>query len=584
MLKSVIVVALVYVAVITKCNNASFDAVAVPGYDNKKNSSCVLPHSWNWLLEKDIVLPNKSDTKCSPIAIPRCFCLTTDNNNTSSESSLYFGHCLYSCFLTDIASEYNKISILENNTLINGSCSLFNREGILCGQCIKDHAPPVYSFSLKCVPCSNVSLWTTIPYYILVAYGPLTIFLGVIVVFTVSVNTALLRGFILACQLISCNILMRITAAGEELNGDWCPFNVLTKIFGSVYGIWNLNFFRIVYKPFCLHPSLTTLQVMLLDYLIAAYPLVVILLMYGMVDLYSRNYRPLVFVGRMFHFCFIRFRHHLSIRTSLVDAFGTFFSLSFIKFLSTSADILAITKVWNTNDNITLYHAYFDGNKVFFKGNYIPYVLVAVTMTIMCNFVPIVLILIHAFPRGNVIIRHFPVFLQKIMYPFMDNILACYKDGTNGTKNCRYFGAVYNIALFIFMFSFIWSESMSLIGVIVFICVLSGMLVAVIQPYQRKLYNSVDVILLLSTGLSFAAFLCSFLSYIESTGKTTMAVIIPFLIPFIYLVGTLAYYCFRKILCQQIIKCYKQHNHGHNTVSVGELNIVSSETTSLLKK
>ena len=174
MLKSLFIVTVVFVAGITKCYNAAFLPDSVP-VSNRTNSTCTLPHSWNSLLDKDIVIPNRSDAKCSPIARPRCYCLTIDNR--TSNSSLNFGHCLYGCFVTDRASEYRKVSILENNSLINGCCSLFNREGILCGQCIRDHAPAIYSFTLKCVSCSNVSLWVTIPYYILVAYGPLTIFL-----------------------------------------------------------------------------------------------------------------------------------------------------------------------------------------------------------------------------------------------------------------------------------------------------------------------------------------------------------------------------------------------------------------------
>ena len=51
----------------------------------------------------------------------------------------------------------------------------------------------------------------------------------------------------------------------------------------------------------------------------------------------------------------------------------------------------------------------------------------------------------------------------------MDNILACYKDGTNGTRNCRYFGVVYHIALFIFINSYMLAESTFLIGIIAFI-------------------------------------------------------------------------------------------------------------------
>ena len=152
-------------------------------------------------------------------------------------------------------------------------------------------------------------------------------------------------------------------------------------------------------KPFCLHPSLTTLQVMSLDYLIAVYPLAVILLVYAMVHLYSHNYRPFVYVGRLFHYCCIHFRHRLDIRTSLVDAFGTFFSLSFIKFLSTTADLVSVTTVWNTNDNTTSLRVYYEGTEELFRGRHIPYVVVGITVTIIYNLLPIVLILIMHFPE-----------------------------------------------------------------------------------------------------------------------------------------------------------------------------------------
>lgn len=41
----------------------------------------------------------------------------------------------------------------------------------------------------------------------------------------------------------------------------------LLQVFSSLYSyaIWNLDFFRGVYKPFCLHPDLSMLQVICLD-------------------------------------------------------------------------------------------------------------------------------------------------------------------------------------------------------------------------------------------------------------------------------------------------------------------------------
>ena len=139
----------------------------------------------------------------------------------------------------------------------------------------------------------------------------------------------------------------------------------------SIYGIWNLDFFRSVYTPFCLNPSLTTLQVMSLDYIIAAYPLVLIVVMYLLVDLYSHNCRPVVVTLKPFHYCSRYFRHQLNIRMSLVDAFGTFFILSYVKFLSTTMDLLAPTQVWDYYGSS--YRVYHDGTMKMFKGRHIPY-------------------------------------------------------------------------------------------------------------------------------------------------------------------------------------------------------------------
>ena len=42
------------------------------------------------------------------------------------------------------------------------------------------------------------------------------------------------------------------------------------------------------------------------------------------------------------------------------------------------------------------------------------------------------------------------------------------------------------------------------LGWTAFVCILIGMLVAVVQPYKSKVYNTVDAILILSVGLCFA--------------------------------------------------------------------------------
>ena len=321
-------------------------------------------------------------------------------------------------------------------------------------------------------------------------------------VFTISVNSAPLHGWILVCQLLSTNSLMRLLSSTDLVHiSPWItPF---LKLLGSTYGIWNLDFFRFIYTPFCLHPSLSTLHVMSLDYIIAVYPLVLIIVMYFLVEMYSRNYRPVVIVFRPFHYCFTRFRHQLNIRTSLVDAFGTFFSLSYMKFFSTTIDLLTPTQVWNFNGSS--YHVYYDGTMKHFKGGHIPYALLGVLVCLLCNILPLILILVYSFRKTHVILNCLPLSVQTMLYPFMDNILACYKDGTNGTRNCRYFGLVYHLAYMVILSGFALTKSMLLVGVNAFMCILIGILVAVIRPYKSEVYNIVDTVLILAVGLGFVA-------------------------------------------------------------------------------
>ena len=509
---------------------------------NVEVSSCNLPRV---LLDKYIVVPDHS---CTSFQVLRCYCLTSDNctsGQCSSAPNLAIGKCIYGCYKTGPTSEYHTVNISSSRI-----CSMVNRKGVLCGECMEGYGVPAYSFRLKCVHCGNESLWTTIPRYVLVAYGPLTLFLAMIVVFTVSVNSAPLRGWILVCQILSSSSVMY----SVTLDNDFILHNHLSppvKIFGSVYGVWNLDFFRSVYKPFCLHPGLTTLQVMSLDYIIAAYPLVLIVVMYVMVELYSRNFRPMVLLGRLLHHCCIRFRNRLEIRTSLVDAFGTFFSLSFVKFLSTTANLLSSTAVWDNRKSMDSWHVYFEGSKRQFRGSHIPYAVCATLVTVLCNILPLLLILLYSFPRGQIILNILPGSVQRAIYPFVDNILACYKDGTNSTRNCRYFSVVYYFALIGYLCSLMFAQNSVVLCWNAYVCILAGILVAVIQPYKSKVYNTVDIVLTLSVGLCFVGGMSYFFTYVEAPlerQQMLIAFIAPLFIPLFYIVGYLGFKCCLKVL------------------------------------
>ena len=499
--------------------------------DAKQENRCHFPSE---LLNNGIIL--FPDELCRTFYILRCYCLTTDGyTSTSLSSTPVIGKCLYACFSIEPPLEYNFINLSSESDI----CSNVNRKGVLCGQCREGYGVPAYSFTLKCVTCGHESLWTNISRYILMAYGPLTVFLAVIVVFTVSVNSAPLRGYILVCQLMTSNIFMYSVELNREINSVNHPPRYVF-IFASVYEVWNLDFFRFIYKPFCLHLNLTTLQVMSLDYIIAAYPLVLIFVMYVMVELYSSNFRPMVLLGRLLHHCCVRFRNHLNIRTSLIDAFGTFFSLSFVKFLSTSLNLLISTPVWANKNNTYSWHVYFDGSMQSLRGSHIPFAVGAITVTVLCNILPLVLMLLYSFPRGQIVLRIIPGSVQRAMYPFVDNILACYKDGTNGTRNCRYFALIYYFALIGSLISSLTGRNAVVLGWNAYVCILAGMLVAVIQPYKSNVYNRVDTVLILSVGLWFAGAMSYVISSSEAPfeiEKSLALFLAPLFVPQLYITG-----------------------------------------------
>ena len=107
----------------------------------------------------------------------------------------------------------------------------------------------------------------------------------------------------------------------------------------SIYNIFNLQFFQSFFPPLCISEEMTNMEVLALRYVVALYPLLLILIIYALVCLYDRNFKPLVLVWRSFGAiisCFI------NVRYSLFDAFASFFLLCVYSFSMTSISLLSL--------------------------------------------------------------------------------------------------------------------------------------------------------------------------------------------------------------------------------------------------
>ena len=465
-----------------------------------------------------------------------CYAMTYDQN---SQTEAVVAHSFFGClFRTEPNSFYVSLphTVSELNQMM---CGHANREGQLCGRCKDGFAVPIYSYDMACVRCSeHTTNWVK---YIAAAFLPLTAFLVTVVVFRISACSAHLHGFVLVSQIIAAPQQMRLFATHAKL--PEFGRNVYKRIvdaLASFYGIWNLDFFRSLYSPFCLHSNMTTLEALAFDYIIAVYPLALIAIMYLLIKLHDHNFRPVVWLWKPFHLCTARFRSQMDIRGSLVDAYATFFILSYVKILSVSIDILLPATLFDIQGHtVDKYYLYYDGTVEFFGETHRPYAILAIAVLVVFIFSPLLLLIVYQCRCFHRCTQRCG-FTCNILHTFMDAFQGCYKDGTNGTRDCRYFPVVYLILRILLALAYVITMSHSLYQVAGLLVIITAFLVSTIRPYKVDIYTTLDTFLFIGAA---AGYMFILLADIGSTDEpilvktSAIAVSVLAIVPILYIMA-----------------------------------------------
>ena len=137
-------------------------------------------------------------------------------------------------------------------------CRNYKRTSQLCGQCMDGYSPPVYSYYAECVRCrQGTNNWTK---YLAVSLLPTTAFLLALTIIRFRATSPQITGYIFMCQVVISPIVLRIIVYSPQTNNK--HFSPTGDLYFAVLSMWNLDFFRLFYSPFCLHPNATTLQVL----------------------------------------------------------------------------------------------------------------------------------------------------------------------------------------------------------------------------------------------------------------------------------------------------------------------------------
>ena len=218
-----------------------------------------------------------------------CHCVTYDKESGST----YLGLCFYNCESNPqkkIDLIYRKLPQKPKELLNKSICTHFHRTGLLCGDCEERHSPLVFSYNLSCVRCpdGHKNWWK----FILAGFVPLTFFYFFVIIFNINVTSSRLHGVVWFSQALSMPAFVRLIMSTLSYGSP--HLLTATKTFLIFYSFWNLDLLRSIIPDICL--NVTTLQALALDYLVALYPFVLILLSYLLIDLHDKQYTILVTV------------------------------------------------------------------------------------------------------------------------------------------------------------------------------------------------------------------------------------------------------------------------------------------------
>ena len=429
-------------------------------------------------------------------AILSCYCMTY-NESTGP----VVGICFYNCVHNVLKDALYHLLPSDVTDLIN-MCGYFNRDGQLCGRCKENYSIPVYSYDLNCVQCPNSSFnWVK---YIVAAFLPLTVFFVLVVCCRLSVTSPKLFAFVFFSQTVAEAANVRIVLA--ELQPHPIVAS-LAKVLFALYGIWNLDFFRTLLPHICV--NVDTLQALALDYAVTFYPLILLVVTYILIQVHICNFRVFRVMCRPFRWCTEHFRSQWNVGTSIVEAFATFLLLSYLKLLGVSSNLLIPTQVYHVNGSLVGLYLYYDATIEYFGEEHLPYGVLAVFVLLVFILFPLLLLLLYpmqCFQRCLVCCG-----IRWHALPiFIDAFQGCYKDGTNGTRDCRYHAAAFLFSRILLVLIFALSQTALFYGAALFVFIPLAMAIPIVQPYKPRYstYNAVDSVLVLLVALVCATVVC----------------------------------------------------------------------------
>lgn len=395
---------------------------------------------------------------------------------------------------------------LPSVNLTSYMCSQFEREGIHCGRCKDGYGPAPFlnGANISCAKCHSHDftwllylllqlLMVTIVYFgfVFCEYRGTSSPLSVLAYFYQIVINAVTSNSFLYAQLMC-------ATKPEFLS------SVLTT-----FAFWNLDFFRYSLPPVCVSPSMRNSQVLLFDYIIALFPVLLTLVLFLCIKLHSRGIAFVVILWKPFNSIVRRFKKDWNPLRSILNTFATCLLLSYSKILFTSMNLLYGAPVRDNSGRVVNNSPvlYYDTSLQYFSYNHVPYIFISFSAIIIFIILPPLILLL--FPT-----RCFKRCLECCRFRhwnslsiIMDVFQGWYRDGTNGCCDFRVMSALYMILRICFACEFIinrmFGTGLALEWIVPSLVHIGfGCFYLTVKPYKKSWMNTVDGLVLIVLGIA----------------------------------------------------------------------------------
>ena len=481
------------------------------------------------------------------------FCMTYNYTTKTAE----YGPCPYITHYKTVSVDYVLyVQLPQNVSLLNEfMCGPLNREGELCGECKNGYGIALYSYTLECSKCWGHG-YGWVLYYFLELF-PITVMYFLVVIFHIRATSSPLSALVFMSQIVVYTIRLNVPLhmyIENKVTGF--PYMAL-KVLLVFCGIWSLDFFRSVIPPFCVSSNIKTIHALALEYLVAFYPIFLILITYVCIKLHDNNFRPVVWLWRPFHRHFVHFRRRWDSTASIINAFTTFLLLSFSKILFVSFTLLHYFHIYLNQYLPEKCVLYYDPTVECNTQEFITFMVIGLS----------VLAIFIGFPTSLLILYPTRLFRRftsccgfrrwHALHMFVESFQGQYKDGTNGTRDFRMFSASFLILRLFILIGILTRHHNAWISLLIacWVFVVASCFHATMRPYKSSLSNSIDIWMLGLLAVLSLAFLIEAIYPLTQTSTTSFVTIVLLIgVPHMVLIFYICYVLAKKVGITECLK------------------------------